>query len=94
VSNNTTKGDIAVAKRGDNNWREIYWHLSQIGDWVWVVGQSRNGYSQLALARDKAAEKRWFRIQIDTTWQGDFWRERFQVIRIAEPTRRRKAVGA
>ena len=80
-----------MAKPGDNNWAEIYRWLEREGQDIYVLGNRKQAWSSLKNQRERQAVKKWFRIVAAKS--PDPYREGMMVIRIAEPTRRRKAVG-
>jgi hypothetical protein len=79
-----------VAKRGDNNWAEIYRRLEHEGQDIYVLGNRKQAWASLKNQRERQAVKKWFRIVAAKS--PDPYREGMMVIRIAEP-RKRKAVG-
>ena len=80
-----------MAKRGDNNWAEIYHRLRCVGHGTYVLGNRKQAWSSLKNQRERQAVKKWFRIE--AAFSRDPYKQGMIVIRIAEPTRRRKAVG-
>ena len=79
-----------MAKRGDNNWAEIYRRLEREGQDIYVLGNRKQAYTSLRNQRDKQPVKKWFRIE--AAFSRDPHKQGMIVIRIAEPTRKRKAV--
>ena len=79
-----------MAKRGDNNWAEIYRRLEHEGQDIYVLGNRKQAWASLKNQRERQAVKKWFRIVAAKS--PDPYREGMMVIRIAEP-RKRKAVG-
>ena len=79
-----------MAKRGDNNWAEIYHRLRCVGHGMYVLGNRKQAWASLKNQRERQSVKKWFRIVAAKS--PDPYREGMMVIRIAEPTRRRKAV--
>jgi hypothetical protein len=79
-----------MAKRGDNNWAEIYRRLEHEGQDIYVLGNRKQAWASLKNQREKQPVKKWFRIIAAKS--PDPYREGMMVIRIAEP-RKRKAVG-
>ena len=81
-----------MAKRGDNNWAEIYRRLEHEGQDIYVLGNRKQAWASLKNQRERQAVKKWFRIVAAKS--PDPYREGMMVIRIAEPARKRKAVRA
>ena len=79
-----------MAKRGDNNWAEIYRRLEHEGQDIYVLGNRKQAWASLKNQRERQAVKKWFLIVAAKS--PDPYREGMMVIRIAEP-RKRKAVG-